>query len=180
MVKSVARSMGYGAVTFNRKPRVSCMQVWYFFLMLITLLAMEVAVTLFHKHVMHGIGWGWHRSHHVPRKQGRWETNDLYAVVFTVATVLLFVLGGWHAPLWWIALGITIYGLLYGILHDVLTHKRIPVKWQPQNGYLRRLITAHRLHHAVNTQDGGVSYGFLYAPPVDVVRMQLRAGRGKG
>jgi beta-carotene 3-hydroxylase len=155
------------------------MNLFHLFLALATLLAMEFAVTLFHKHVMHGIGWGWHKSHHEPRKQARWEKNDLYAVVFSIATVLLFVLGGMHAPLWWVALGISVYGLLYGILHDVLVHRRLPLAWQPKNRYIQHLKRAHHLHHAVKTRDGGVSYGFLYAPPLDVLRSQLRSSDKK-
>jgi len=41
-----------------------------------TLIAMEVFAALVHRHVMHGWGWGWHRSHHEPRT-GRFERNDL-------------------------------------------------------------------------------------------------------
>jgi len=38
------------------------------------------------KHVvMHGWGWGWHRSHHEPRR-GMFEKNDLFAVVGAAAT----------------------------------------------------------------------------------------------
>jgi len=139
-----------------------------------TLLVMEVAVTLFHRHVMHGFGWGWHASHHNASKTLSWEKNDLYAIVFTGAAILLFALGDTHATIWWIAFGITLYGLLYGILHDVLIHRRLPVKWKPRNAYLQRLITAHHLHHAVRSRENGVSFGFLYAPPLDSIRTQLR------
>lgn len=140
-----------------------------------TLLVMEFAVTLFHKYVMHGIGWGWHQSHHLPGKSARWEKNDLYAVVFASATIGLFAVGGGtDAPLWWVAFGITLYGLLYSILHDVLIHRRLPLKWQPKNRYLQRLKTAHHLHHAVRTREGAVSFGFLYTPPVQALREELR------
>lgn len=142
-----------------------------------TIVLMEAAVTLFHRYVMHGFGWRWHKSHHHPERNAVWETNDWYAVVFSAATVFLFVIGGSHAPVWWIALGITVYGLLYGIVHDVLVHRRIPVRWQPKNAYLRHLISAHRLHHAVRSRDGAVSFGFLYAPPLEALRGSLRERR---
>jgi beta-carotene 3-hydroxylase len=139
-----------------------------------TLLVMEVAVTLFHRYVMHGFGWGWHASHHQSGKTPTWEKNDLYAIVFAGATIMLFALGDKHAPLWWVAFGITLYGLLYGILHDVLIHRRLPFKWKPRNRYLQRLIKAHYLHHAVKTREDGVSFGFLYAPPLEIIRSRLR------
>jgi beta-carotene 3-hydroxylase len=150
------------------------MKLFNLFLVIATLPMMECAVTLFHKHVMHGFGWGWHRSHHLSVRKASWERNDLYAVVFAAATIVLFVLGDNHAPLWWIALGVSLYGLLYGLLHDVLIHKRLPHKWHPRNRYIQRLMTAHYLHHATKTRKGGISFGFLYAPPVESLRKQLR------
>ena len=56
-----------------------------------TVIAMEVAAAVVHRHVMHGRGWCWHRSHHEPRR-GRFETNDLYALVFAGMSLLLFTL----------------------------------------------------------------------------------------
>jgi beta-carotene 3-hydroxylase len=164
------------------------MDTSWLFLILITLVVMEFAVTLFHKHVMHGIGWGWHQSHHqTPKSQDQrqnqtagktaWEKNDWFAVVFTVATIAFFAVVEPFGKLWWIAFGVTLYGMLYGILHDVVTHRRLPLKWQPQNPYLRRLVAAHRMHHAVRDREEGVSFGFLYAPPVDVLQRQLLAQR---
>lgn len=151
----------------------------YFILTLATLAVMEWAVAMVHKHIMHGIGWGWHRSHHEIRHSRGWEKNDLYAIVFSLATVLLFALGNTYAPIWWIALGITLYGLIYALLHDVITHRRLPWKWEVKYPYIRRLVAAHRMHHAAKARDSGVSYGFLYAPPVDVVRKQLHASLDK-
>lgn len=155
------------------------MQLSHIVLLAATVVIMEIAVTLFHRHVMHGIGWKWHASHHAPRAARGWESNDWYAVVFAGATIGLFALGGSNSSLWWVALGITLYGLLYGLLHDVLTHRRFGLNWRPRNAYLRRLVAAHRLHHAVRDREGGVSFGFLYAPPVETVRRQLHARQGR-
>ncbi len=141
-----------------------------------TVFFMEIAATLFHKHVMHGVGWGWHASHHVPR-HGHLEKNDLYTLVFSFATIGLFALGGYHAALWWIAMGISVYGLLYGLLHDVLVHRRLPLKWQARSGYLKHLSVAHHLHHATRNREGCVSFGFLYAPPLDRLRSELKSSK---
>ena len=142
---------------------------------LITLAAMEAVAYLAHKHIMHGWGWGWHRSHHEPRT-GWFEKNDLYAVVFAGLAIVLIALGnaGWH-PLQWIGAGMTAYGLLYFIAHDGLVHRRWPFKVVPRSGYLKRLYQAHLMHHAVDGKDGCVSFGFLYAPSIARLRSQLRA-----
>jgi beta-carotene 3-hydroxylase len=140
----------------------------------LTVVAMEGIAFAVHKYVMHGWGWGWHRSHHAPR-QGVFEKNDLYALVFAILSLLLFTwLADLWAPAWWIGVGTVVYGLLYTLLHDGLVHRRLPFLRTPKQGYLKRLVQAHRLHHAVRERGGAVSFGFLYAPPVQRLRRELR------
>ncbi len=146
-------------------------------IVLATVAAMEGVAVLAHKHVMHGFGWGWHRSHHEPT-EGPFETNDLYAVVFAAIAIALFMAGtALWPPLFWVATGMTVYGALYFVVHDGLVHQRWPFRRTPRRGYLKRLVQAHRLHHAVEGKDGCVSFGFLYAPPVAVLREELRRTR---
>lgn len=148
------------------------------FVFLATLAAMEVFAWWAHKYVMHGWGWGWHKSHHEPRT-GWFEKNDLYAVVFAGIAIALIYAGtrGWH-PLEWIGAGMTGYGFLYFLAHDGLVHHRWPLRYVPRKGYLKRLYQAHRMHHAVDGKDGCVSFGFLWAPSVDRLKQQLRTIHG--
>jgi beta-carotene 3-hydroxylase len=148
-----------------------------FLILLLTVAAMELLAAAVHKYVMHGWGWGWHRSHHMPRS-GWFETNDLYALVFAAISLGLFVAGGSPAsPLWWVGAGSAAYGLLYALLHDGLVHRRLPFRRVPKSAYLKRLVQAHRIHHARHEREGAVSFGFLYAPPVAKLVAALRAGR---
>ena len=57
---------------------------------------------------MHGWGWGWHKSHHVPHEE-MLERNDLYvAVLFAGISILMFWIGSYYwSPLFWIAVGTT-------------------------------------------------------------------------
>jgi beta-carotene 3-hydroxylase len=137
---------------------------------------MELVATLVHRHVMHKAGWAWHKSHHEPHSN-IFEKNDLYAAIFAGISIVLFLAGGFIPALWWIGLGMVAYGLLYALLHDVLVHRRIRFPGQPRNGYLKRLVQAHRLHHAVREREGAVSFGFLYAPPVATLVDELRTNR---
>ena len=141
----------------------------------VTVVAMEFTAYAVHRWVMHGpLGWGWHASHHEPHDDAL-EKNDLYAVVFGVLAVAMFWIGAnGHPWLWWIGLGTSIYGILYFIAHDGLVHQRWPFRYIPRKGYLQRLYQAHRLHHAVDGRDGCVSFGFLYTPPVRVLKEQLK------
>ena len=147
---------------------------------LATLVAMEGVAWAAHKYVMHGWGWGWHRSHHETRT-GWFERNDLYAVCFAGLAILLMWLGrDGYGPTFWVGVGMTAYGVIYYLVHDGLVHQRWPLRWQPKGGYLKRLVRAHRLHHAVDGRDGCVSFGFVYAPPVERLKAQLRVNQGLG
>jgi beta-carotene 3-hydroxylase len=138
-----------------------------------TVAAMEALAWAVHRFVMHGWGWGWHRSHHEPG-EGPLETNDLYALVFAGISLLFFtLLAGLWPPFWWVGVGTVLYGLLYALLHDGLVHRRLGFDLTPRSGYLKRLVQAHRLHHAVKGREGAVSFGFLYAPPVRRLRRAL-------
>ena len=147
-------------------------------IVLATVLAMEAVAWAVHKYIMHGdLGWGWHESHHT-HTEGPWERNDLYAVVFSILSAGLFIAGSLAFPvLWWIGVGMLVYGLLYAFVHDGLVHQRWPFEWMPKSGYLRRLVLAHRMHHHVTTKDDSVAFGFLYAENPDRLKATLKARR---
>ncbi|MBJ3778741.1 sterol desaturase family protein [Acuticoccus sp. 2012] len=144
-------------------------------IVLATVAAMEGVATLTHRYVMHGpLGWGWHRSHH-EEGDGLLERNDLYAVVFTVlsgALIAFGMAGVW--PLRQLGIGLMVYGILYFVVHDGLVHHRWPLRYVPRRGYLKRLVQAHKMHHAVEGRDGCVSFGFLYAPSVPALKARLQ------
>jgi beta-carotene 3-hydroxylase len=146
-------------------------------IVLASVVAMEAVAWATHKYVMHGWGWGWHRSHHEPEQKRRGlERNDLYAVVFAAISITLIALGNqgmW--PLAWVGLGMALYGLLYFVVHDGLVHGRWPFRHVPKRGYLKRLVRAHRLHHAVRTRESAISFGFLYAAPIEQLQREFRA-----
>jgi len=133
-----------------------------------------------HKYVMHGFGWVWHKSHHEPRT-GIFELNDLFAVVFATPAIVCIYLGV-HGlgPLLPIGLGITAYGAVYFMFHDGLVHKRYPVPMKGRSKFWKRLIQAHRIHHAVGTKHGCVSFGFLIAQPVRDLKAQLAELEAQG
>ena len=150
-------------------------------------LAMEGVAWATHRYVMHSRwGWGWHASHHSDRNRegegGVWELNDLYAVVFALPSIALFQWGaqpGWR-PVWFLGLGVTLYGVMYAIVHDGLVHQRWPWRFRPKRGYAKRLVQAHRLHHSTHGRDGAISFGFLYAPDVRRLKAKLAARGGRG
>ena len=144
-----------------------------------TVLAMEGVAYAAHRWVMHGPGWFLHASHHRQRI-GRFEANDLYAVIFAVPSILLIQGGvnmGWGSWAIWVGAGIAAYGAIYFGFHDVIVHGRIANRYLPRSTYMKRIIQAHRLHHATESQVGSVSFGFLWAPRPEVLKRQLAASR---
>ncbi len=140
---------------------------------------MEAFAWWAHKYVMHGWGWAWHRDHHEPH-DNMLEKNDLFAVVFGSIVIGMFIVGYFVSDfLWWFALGITVYGLIYTLVHDGLVHQRY-FKWVPKRGYAKRLVQAHKLHHATVGKEGGVSFGFLVARDPSDLKADLRRQREAG
>ncbi|MBX7500477.1 beta-carotene hydroxylase [Qipengyuania sp. YG27] len=154
-------------------------------IVLATVVAMELVAWSSHKYIMHGFGWGWHRDHHEPH-DNLLERNDLYALVGAAASISMFLIGspmilgdGAWWPATWIGLGILFYGIIYTLVHDGLVHQRY-FKWVPKRGYAKRLVQAHKLHHATIGKEGGVSFGFVFARDPAKLKAELRRQREAG
>ena len=152
---------------------------------LLTVLAMEGVAWASHRYVMHGFGWNWHRDHHEPHDR-LLERNDLFALVGAGMSISMFALGSpmirgtaaWE-PGTWIGLGILLYGVIYTLIHDGLVHQRW-FRWVPKRGYAKRLVQAHKLHHATVGKEGGVSFGFVFARDPARLKQELRVQREAG
>lgn len=135
---------------------------------------MEPLTYAAHRWVMHGIGERLHRSHHRPGSSG-WEANDLYPVMFA-AVVMIGLAVGFNAPGWEVlvplGVGVTLYGIAYGIVHDVYIHRRLPGGRRPRSRpTLEHFAEAHRIHHLYN----GEPYGMLL--PIVPAALRARAAR---
>jgi beta-carotene 3-hydroxylase len=125
---------------------------------LVAFVVTEAFAALAHRAVMHGRGWGWHSSHHQPRR-GRVERNDLDPVVFAAITIAALAIGvnvdglAWLVP---IGVGVTAYGAAYLLVHDVMVHERAGAHPRLQRAG-HYWLHAHHVHH----RTGGAPYGFL-------------------
>ena len=150
-----------------------------------SVLAMEFVAWSSHKYVMHGFGWAWHRDHHEPHDH-LLEKNDRFALVGAVLSIGMFAAGsplvmgaGAWWPGTWIGLGVLIYGVIYTLVHDGLVHQRW-FRWVPRRGYAKRLVQAHKLHHATVGREGGVSFGFVLARDPARLKAELARQRETG
>ena len=154
-------------------------------IVLASAIAMEIVAWSSQKYIMHGFGWGWHRDHH-ERHDRVFEKNDLYAIVGAAISITFFALGSplvMGAAAWWpgtwIGLGVLVYGVIYTLIHDGLVHQRY-FHYVPRGGYPMRLVQAHKLHHATEGKEGGVSFGFVFARDPKVLKRELKAQRAAG
>lgn len=162
------------------------MSFWIAFLIVTgTVVAMECVAWASHKYIMHGFGWGWHRDHHEPHDK-RLEKNDLFGLVGAAISISFFAIGSplilgasaWE-PGTWIGLGVLFYGIIYTAVHDGLVHQRY-FHYVPRSGYAKRLVQAHKLHHATIGREGGVSFGFVFARDPARLKAELAAQRDAG
>ena len=127
---------------------------------------MEGATWLIHKYIMHGLLWVLHRDHHDHSTEGPFENNDFFFVIFASPAIALMYYGslGHFNYLFYIGLGITLYGMAYFLVHDIFIHQR--VKWfaNTQNPYFLAIRRAHKQHHKHISKEDGECFGFLYVP----------------
>lgn len=129
---------------------------------------MEFMAWFTHKYVMHGILWTWHKSHHNPHdNEGFFEKNDLFFLVFAIPSAASYIIGSATSHFWifFIGVGISLYGLTYFLIHDVYIHRRF--KWFKvlEGWYSKGIVRAHGAHHAKRTKEDGESFGLLFVHP---------------
>lgn len=127
-------------------------------IMLAAFVMMEFISYLAHRFVYHGFLWVIHKSHHSPRK-GLFEMNDLFPLFFSSISILLM----WYAvgdpgrsDILALTLGVTMYGIIYLVIHDLYVHRRMK-SLTFRIPYLREVKKAHMVHHMT----GGEPYGLL-------------------
>jgi beta-carotene 3-hydroxylase len=140
------------------------MSFWiYIAIALATFMLMEGFTWCLHRYVMHGFLWYLHKDHH-QKAPGFFEKNDYFFLIFAVPSWLCIMLGVIYKSYWVIALGagLTLYGIAYFLVHEVIIHQRL--KWfnRSNNTYVRTVRWAHKMHHKHLERYDGESFGMLW------------------
>ena len=131
----------------------------------IAFFGMEWVANITHKYVMHGFLWNLHEDHHVIRKDRAWQKNDFFAFFFSTQSIIFIFMGTqWGYPaLAGLGFGITAYGFVYFVVHEVVIHRRW--RWfNFTNSYVEAITRAHRDHHRVRSKEGADNFGMLVPP----------------
>ena len=129
---------------------------------LFTFMLMEGITWLTHRFVMHGFLWYLHQDHH-QKGPGFFEKNDAFFLIFAIPGWLFIMLGLQYKNYWIAAIGfgITLYGLAYFIVHEVIIHQRFKWFTRSNNTYIRAIRWAHKMHHKHLDKEEGESFGML-------------------
>ena len=126
-----------------------------------TIAAMECLSWFIHKYLFHGPLWFMHESHH-QKSHSFFEWNDLFALLFAaIALYLMYIDRKYFGYRFFIGLGITLYGLIYFIIHDWFVHRRFKT-FKSNNAYLKAVRKAHKIHHKNQGKEQGRAFGLLF------------------
>ena len=129
-------------------------------------IAMEGVAWLAHKYLMHGLLWKLHKDHHKKESEGFIEHNDFFFLIFALPGIaaLLFGQQNNYNFLFWIGVGITLYGMAYFFIHDIFIHQRFKIFRNSDNSYFKAIRRAHKMHHKHLTKEDGECFGMLWVP----------------
>ena len=143
------------------------MLLLYILITLGTFLAMEFVAWFAHKYVMHGFLWYLHKDHH-QHEPGFWEKNDAFFLIFAIPSATCYIVGSAVAgmfPLFFVGVGISLYGIAYFLVHDIFIHQRFKIFTRTKNKYLKAIRKAHKVHHKHLGPEDGQCFGMLVVPP---------------
>ena len=128
--------------------------------------AMEGVAWFTHKYIMHGLLWSLHKDHHKKETEGFLEHNDFFFLIFALPGILALYIGKeqGYSFLFWIGLGISLYGFAYFLVHDIFIHQRFRLFRNTDSAYLKAIRRAHKMHHKHLRKEDGESFGMLWVP----------------
>lgn len=128
---------------------------------------MEGVAWFTHKYVMHGFLWVLHKDHHDRSNHSPFEKNDFFFLIFALPGSFFIIFGsqiGIDFFLFWIGIGITLYGAAYFFVHDLFIHQRVKVLKKTKNPYLLGIRRGHKVHHKQLDKEDGECFGMLIVP----------------
>ena len=148
-----------------------------FVITLSAFISMEGVAWFTHKYIMHGLLWVLHKDHHKKESKGFFEHNDYFFLIFAMPGIagLFFGMQQGYNALFWIGLGITLYGFAYFTVHDIFIHQRFKWLRNTDNWYFRAIRRAHKMHHKHIGKEDGECFGMLWVPMMYFKKEALNA-----
>ncbi|MDC0580405.1 sterol desaturase family protein [Bacteroidia bacterium] len=138
----------------------------YTIITIITFVFMEFVAWFTHKYIMHGFLWKLHEDHHQVNP-GFFEKNDAFFLIFAIPSAICFIVGSSVTAyffLFFIGIGIALYGVAYFLVHDIFIHQRFNLFKRTNHKYLKAIRKAHKVHHKHLNKEFGECFGMLVVP----------------
>lgn len=133
-------------------------------IVIITFCFMEFVAWFTHKYIMHGFLWYLHRDHH-QGKEGFFEKNDAFFLIFAIPSAYCYITGLMNQDFRvFIGIGISLYGLAYFFVHDIIIHQRFKILRNWSHPYVLGIRRAHKVHHKYLQKEHGENFGMLIVP----------------
>lgn len=134
--------------------------------LIISFISMEGVAWFTHKYIMHGWLWSLHHDHHYKESESVFEKNDFFFLFFAIPGIIGIFMGitDNFSYLFWIGLGITLYGFAYFFIHDIFIHQRVKFLRNSDWVYFKALRKAHKIHHKHLGKEEGECFGMLFVP----------------
>lgn len=132
-----------------------------------TFVGMEAVAWLAHRFIMHGLLWHLHEDHHRKNPTSFFEKNDYFFLIFATPGITCLAAGSFYPPLhllFYVGLGITLYGIAYFFVHDIFIHQRFKILRNANSVYFRAIRRAHKMHHKHLGKEDGECFGMLWVP----------------
>ena len=130
-------------------------------IVLATIVVMECLSWFIHKYLFHGPLWFMHKSHH-QKSHSFFEWNDLFALLFAALSLYLMYIDQTNfGARFFIGVGISVYGIIYFIIHDWFVHRRFKT-FKSDNRYLKAVRKAHKIHHKNQGKEKSRAFGLLF------------------
>lgn len=128
--------------------------------------SMEAVAWFTHKYIMHGLLWTLHKDHHKKGSRGFFEENDFFFLIFAIPGIAGLFIGIQNGfdYLFFVGLGITLYGFAYFLIHDIFIHQRFKLFRNANNRYFKAIRRAHKVHHKHIGKNDGECFGMLWVP----------------
>jgi len=131
----------------------------------LTFVFMEFVAWSTHKYIMHGFLWSLHKDHHQVNKDHVFQKNDSFFLIFAIPSFIFILIGFPDLNyMFFIGIGIALYGFAYFIVHEIIIHQRIKIFNRLNNKYIRGIRKAHKVHHKNLYKENGTCFGMLIVP----------------
>lgn len=140
--------------------------IFYLLIILVVVIGMEFMAWFVYKYIMYGFLWNWYEDYYkfYYEKDGFFEKNDLFFLVFVILSVIFYIVGLAVLGYFWllfVGIGIFIYGMIYFLIYDVYIYQCFKWFWQFDSKYFCVILWVYGVYYVKCEKEDGEFFGLL-------------------